>query len=217
MGADPHHSPRVAGGSLVLSAVLFFATRVLEWAMGPPPEGAAILEWLREHRALLAWANELFFFAAMLLLPGLLALYDRLAKNHRAHAFIGSGLFATTIPVMAMLAIVHGRLMYPMFGLQAHTPEIAELIVATYFGGLHAVALIHAAATVVVSLAIRHEDNGRRVAVAGFVAALFDVAGAYPDQVGPAGVLLASGVFSAWLIALGLHLSPFHQLARLRR
>jgi hypothetical protein len=184
---------RSSGATFVLSGALFFTKGVLELTMGPPPDGAALLDWVRTHQVPLAWTNEVFFFAALLLLPGLWALAERLATDHRAHAVLGVGLFATTIPMMAVLAIVHGRLMYPMFGLQVRTPEVAEFIIATYFGGLHAVALLRAVATVVVCLALRHQA----------------------DRVGPTAVMLVSGVSSAWLIALGWWLArPVHQAAR---
>jgi hypothetical protein len=200
---------RALGGiAFIASGLFFFAKTLLEsWCGEPPSGGVEILAWVQSNELALSLTNEVLFFAAMSMIPALVALYDHLASTHRAHAVAGVGIMATTIPVVAVLVIVHGRLVYPVFGIRVHTPDIAELVIATYIGGLHAVSLMHAAGTVAVSLAMRHVVGGRALASLGFVAAAFDVVAAYPDAVGPIPVLVASGFFTTWFIAVGLRLS----------
>jgi hypothetical protein len=207
MAHQPSRLYELGGLSLVVSGALFFSRSLLEARLGfPPSSGTEIIEWARSQKLLLSLVNEVFLFAVVFMIPGVVALSESLFRTHRGHAAIGGGVLATTIPVMVVLGIVHGRLMYPMFGIQAHAPEIAEFIVATYHGGLHAVALMHAVATVALSLALGQAADGRRVARLGWASAALDVAGAYPDAVGPTVVLVASGFLSAWFVAVGLRL-----------
>ncbi len=41
--------------------------------------------------------------------------------------------------MIALSLIVHGRLVYPQFGMHVTSPDVASLIVAIYYGGMHAV------------------------------------------------------------------------------
>ncbi len=51
------------------------------------------------------------------------------------------------IPVIAMLHVVHGRLVYPVYGIRVSSPAVAENIVAVFYGGMHAVGLTLGIAT----------------------------------------------------------------------
>src|SRR5438876_609622 len=127
--------------SFIGSGSLFLIKSVLEWMIGPPPSnGLEILLWSASAQFLLATTSEVFFFAVMFLVPAVIALYASLAPTHRVHAIVGCGILGVTIPVLSVLAIVHGRLMYPVYDIQAHTADIAEFVVAVYYGGLHSVA-----------------------------------------------------------------------------
>lgn len=205
---------KLGGISFIASGSLFLAKSILEWMMGPPPStGAAILDWSASHFAFLATTSEIFFFALAFLVPAVVALYGNLDRTHRSHAATGCGMMAVTIPVLAMLAIVHGRLMYPVFHVKAHTPEVAELVVALYFGGLHAAAILFAIATFVLSLAMRREAGGRGIAYLGFATAAFDVIGAYPDAIGPILTFVCGVFFAAWFVAVGFRLYRIPNLA----
>jgi hypothetical protein len=87
-------------------------------------------------------------------------------------------------------------------------------VVAVFFGGMHAVALLFAVATVVLSLAMKHEAYPRPVPYLGFATAAFDVVGAYPDAVGPIVSAICGAFFAAWLVALGLALRAGGELER---
>jgi hypothetical protein len=100
-------------------------------------------------------ASEVLFFAAMFLVPAVIALYYSLAATDRIKAMLGCGIIAVVIPIIDVLLIVHGRLIYPVFGIRVNTPAIAEFVVAVYYGGLHAIGLLLGIATIVLSLAMK--------------------------------------------------------------
>lgn len=72
-------------------------------------------------------------------------------------------MLALTIPLLAALVIVHGRLVCPVVGLSIRNPDVAELVVALYQGGMHAVLLLFTLATVALSVAILRAWFGRPV------------------------------------------------------
>jgi len=94
-------------------------------------------------------------------------------------------MIAVAIPIITVLAIVHGRLSYPVYNIHINTPAIAELVVAVYYGGLHAIGLILGIATIVLSLTMKREVYGRNIAYLGFATGVFDIIGAYPGTIGP--------------------------------
>jgi hypothetical protein len=198
---------KLGGISFMASGSLFLGKTVLELMTGSPPSsGAEILAWTASRELLLAITNEVFFFAVMFLVPAVIALHGSLARTHRSHAAIGCGIMAVTIPGLYVLAIVHGRLVFPVFHIRVHTPEVAELVVAIYYGGLHAVAILLAVATFALSLAMRRGAYGSTIAYLGFATAAFDVMGAYPDVMGPILGLVSGIFFAAWFVAVGFRL-----------
>src|SRR5512141_1095122 len=75
--------------SFIGSGSLFLIKSVLEWWIGPPPSnGLEILLWSASAQLLLAMTNEVFFFAVMLLVPAVIALYASIAPTHRVHAIV---------------------------------------------------------------------------------------------------------------------------------
>ncbi len=195
---------RLGGISLIASGLLFVARYVLDLMAGPPPSsGVAILAWAEAGRLPLIFANEALFVAGILLIPAVVALYLRLAAVDRAKAALGCGVMAAAIPVLLVLDIVHGRLIYPVYGLRIATPAEAELVVGQFYGGLHAVLIMMAVATIAVSLALRRGLHGRRIASLGFLTGLFDVIGSYPWAIGPALMLASQALFATWFVAVG--------------
>ena len=198
---------KVGGAAFIISGVLFLAIGGLELMAGPPPSsGAEILAWVQSGKLALSFVNEVLFFSTMALVPAVIALYYSLAGTDRVKAATGSGIIAVVIPVIAMLLIVHGRLVYPMYGIRVSSPAVAENIVAVFYGGMHAVDLMMAVATFVLSLAMRSGFYGKRIAYLGFVTAGFDIIGGYPDAIGPALTLLCQACFAAWFVAVGAKL-----------
>lgn len=202
---------KLGGVSFVLSGALLLAKNVLELLAGlPPPGGPELVTWVVSRRALFAGAVEVFFFAAVLLIPATAALYESLAASHRRSAVVGCGIIAATIPVLFVLIIVEGRLAFPVFHIELRGQEATELVVSLYYGGLHAVALLFVVPTVVLSFAMRDRPHGRWIVVVGIAAAVFDVVGSYPWVIGLVLWLLSDILFSAWFVCVGLSLHRAH-------
>lgn len=196
---------RLGGVSFVASGALFLAKNILEILTGlPPPGGPDLVTWVVSRRAFFGSTVEVFFFAVVFLIPATAALYESLAVSHRLSAVVGCGIMATTIPVLSILVIVQGRLVFPVFHIEMRSPEVVGLLVSLYHGGLHAVALLFALATVVLSLAMRRRACGPGLVALGIATAAFDVLGAYPWAVGSVLWLLSDVLFSAWFVLVGL-------------
>ena len=198
---------RIGGAAFVVSGLLFVSRAALEFAAGEPPSnGAEILAWIASHSLAISLISETLFFATVLLVPAVIALYHSLAAVDPVKAAIGCGIIAVVIPLLAVLLIVHGRLVYPVYGLRAGTPDQAALVVAVFYGGMHAVDLLMAVATIILSLAMRGGAYGKPLAYLGFATALFDIIGSYPFAIGPLPTLVCRLFFAAWFIAVGWRL-----------
>jgi hypothetical protein len=198
---------KLGGAAFVVSGLLFLSRAMLDLAAGAPPSnGAAILAWIASNPLIHDLQGEILFFAAGFLVPAVAALYRSLADAERAKAVLGCGLMAVAVPVLMVLLVVHGRLVYPVYGIRVGTPDLAAFVVAVFYGGLHAVGLLMGIATFVLSLAMRGGGYGRPVVYLGFATALFDVVGSYPDAIGPVLTLVAQLFFATWFVAVGLQL-----------
>ncbi|HET9359902.1 MAG TPA: hypothetical protein VFO58_09135 [Vicinamibacterales bacterium] len=199
---------RFGGGALVASGVLFAVVAYLEFETGPPPSnGAEILLWRDSQALVLDFVSESLFFATVLLVPGTIALYQSLVDVDRTKAAAGCGIIAATIPVMAVMLIIHGRLVYPIHGMRVDTPETAAFVIMVFYGGLHAVYLLLAVATIVLSLAMKRSAYATWVAYLGFATAALDIIGSYPWAIGPVLTLVCELSFGGWFVAVGSQLS----------
>lgn len=206
----PHELKRpdtFGGGALMASGVLFVILAFLDFRAGPPPStGAEILLWRDSQTLVLDWVSELFFFATVLLVPGTIALFQSLVDVDRTKAATGCGIIAVTIPVMAVMLIVHGRLVYPIYGMRVETPEAAALVVTVFYGALHAIYLLLAVATIVLSLAMKRGAYAKWIAYFGFATAALDIVASYPWAIGPALTLACELSFGGWFVAVGSQL-----------
>ena len=197
---------KLGGVGFVASGLLFLLREILDLMAGrPPSSGQEILAWVGAGKLFLSLGNEVLFFAGLALVPAVIALYLSLADVDRAKAATGCGIMAVVIPVLAVLGIVHGRLVYPVYGIHIG-PAVAEYIIGAFYGGLHAVRLLLAIATVVLSLAMRRGVYGAPIAFLGFTAAASDLIGAYGYALGPIPALITQVVSAAWFVAVGLRL-----------
>lgn len=195
---------KFGGISFIISGILFLVKYLLDLMAGPPPStGAEILAWTASNKLPLALTNEVLFFAAVFLIPGVIALYYSLSSSDRTKAVLGCGIIAMVIPVIFMVLIVHGRLMFPVYDIIVNTPAIAELVVAVYYGGLHAISELLGFATIVLSLAMRRGVYGRNIAYLGIATGVFDIIGAYPYLIGPILIMVSQILFAAWFLAVG--------------
>jgi hypothetical protein len=201
---SPH---RFGGGALVASGVLFAVLAFLDFLTGPPPSnGTEILQWRDSQALVLDFVSESFFFATVLLIPGTIALYQSLVDIDRTKAAAGCGIIAATIPVMAVMLVVHGRLVYPIYGMRVDTPESAALVVMVFYGGLHAIYLLLAVATTVLSLAMKRGAYANWIANLGFATAALDIIGSYPWAIGPVLTLVCELSLAGWFVAVGSQL-----------
>jgi hypothetical protein len=208
--AMPHERLRAdkfGGGALVASGILFVVLALLDFRAGPPPSnGAEILLWRDSQELVLDFVSEIFFFATVLLVPGTIALYHSLVNVDRTKAATGCGIIAVSIPVMLAILIVHGRLVYPIYGRRVDTPEAAALVIMVYYGGLHAIYLLLAVATIVLSLAMKRGAYANWIAYLGFATAALDIVGSYPWAIGPILALICELSFAGWFLAVGSRL-----------
>lgn len=205
MPSEPGRLFRFGGAAFIASGVLFLIHALLNFSTGSPPStGEEILAWVAANKLALSLISEVLFFASVSLVPAVAALYVSLSGLARRGLVVtGCGVLAVVVPIISVLLIVHGRLVYPVFGLRITDPAVAELVVALFFGGMHAVDLLMAGATLSLSLAMRRSAFGTVTATLGFAAAAGDVAASYAYLLTPA-VLVACRLPSiAWLIALG--------------
>jgi hypothetical protein len=207
MPHEPTRPYEFGGGALVAGGILFVVLAFLDFRAGPPPSnGADILLWRDSQALVLDFVSEFLFFATVLLVPGTIALYQSLVEVDRIKAATGCGIIAVTIPVMAVMLIVHGRLVYPIYGMRVDTPEAAALVVMIFYGGLHAVYLLLAVATIVLSLAMKRGAYAKWIAYVGFATAALDIIGSYPWAVGPVLTLVCELSFAGWFVAVGSQL-----------
>jgi hypothetical protein len=139
----------------------------------------------------------------MALIPSVIALYQSLVGTDRVKAATGCGIIASMIPVIVVLLIVHGRLVYPVYGIIIDTPAIAEFAVAVFYGGFHAINLMLGIATFVLSLAMMRGVYGKSVAYLGIATGVLDIVGSYPYAIGPILTLVCQVFFAAWFVAVG--------------
>ena len=195
------------GGALVASGIVFVVLALLDLRAGPPPSnGADILLWRDSQALVLDFVSELLFIATVLLIPGTIALFEDLVRVDRTKATSGCGIIAATIPAMFVMLIVHGRLVYPIHGMRVDTPEAAALVIMVFYGGLHAIYLLMAVATIVLSLAMKHGAYAKWIAYLGFATAALDIVGSYPWAIGPALTFVCELSFAGWFVAAGSQL-----------
>jgi hypothetical protein len=201
---------RFGGIALVLAGAMFLTTSFLESIAGDPPStGPDIQAWRSSHELTLAWAVETFFAATVLMVPAVIALYRSLKGPDRPWVDFGCGILAAVIPVNVVLLVVHGRLVFPVFGIGLDDPAAAALVVSLYSGGTHAVSLLLAGAAVMLGLAMRRGVFGPGVGTVGVIAGLAQIVVAYPWLVSPAIVLICQALLAAWLILCGLRLAGY--------
>ncbi len=91
-------------------------------------------------------------------------------------------------------------------GMRVDTPEAAALVVMIFYGGLHAIYLLLAVATIVLSLAIKRGAYAKWIAHFGLATAALDIIGSYPWAIGPVLTLVCELSFAGWFVAVGSQL-----------
>jgi hypothetical protein len=195
---------KFGGITIIISGLLFLAQYLFLLPIpGPPPGDMELMAWLQDWRFHFSMADELMVFAALSLLPPIVALYRILVKTDKIKAMLGCGLLAATVPVYLFLVIILGRLVYPVYDIEL-SPDAYRLVLTLYYGGQHLAALIWGAAVIVLCFVIRRSTMGKAVAYLGFAAGVLSLIGSYPWLIGNV-MLFVTQLFSmVWLILLGI-------------
>lgn len=197
---------RFSGVAFLVSAVLFAAQVGFSLPLlKPPVVDAEWMPWLQEWRFSISMADELLFFAPLSLIPGIVGLYRVLRKEDPNKAVLGCGIWAVSIPVYLVIAILLGRLVYPVYGIELSL-ESYKLLFSLYSGGMHLIALLLGAAAIVLGFAIRKSQLGPSVAYLGWLTGMLAVVGSYPWLIGSGATVAVQLLFSAWLARLGIRL-----------
>ncbi len=199
-------SIKFGGITLILSGFLFFIQSLyLLPIAAPPANNSDFMLWLDKWKINLSMADELIFFATILLIPSIVALYQILIKLEKIKTFFGCGLLFVYIPVNLVVAIILGRMVYPVYQME-YSPEIYKLVLSMYYGGLHMAALILSIATILLSFVIRKCSIGKFVAYLGFATGIMDLLGAFPWFLTNELVFLTQLFLVAWFVVLGLQM-----------
>ena len=192
----------IAAGAALLARALF------DFSAGEPPAlGVDVLTWISSNKPALALSDELLVIASVLLIPGLAALYQSLRTSSPRAAAAGCGTLAAAVPLMMMVSIFGGRLVFPVYDMGLTSPDSAQLSAALYYGGDHAIMLIVGVATILISVAMRGGQYPTALIYLGLVTALAEFASAYPWLIGLFATLATKALFGLWLLAVGLQLT----------
>ena len=199
---------RIEGIALAASGALFLAKAYFDLKVGEPPAGdREIVAWASAEKFSISMTNEILVIGSLLLVPGLIGLYSSLVRFERRMTAIGCGIVAVLIPVIVALACVHGRLVYPVYGIELNEPSVIKLVVSVYYGGQHAALLLFGVATILLSLAMRNTPYGKAVVYLGLTTGVVDLIGSYPWVIGPALTFVSELLFALWFVAAGARLA----------
>jgi hypothetical protein len=194
---------RFGGLTSILAGVLFFVANLIMLSLPTLPSAETdFLKWISENRTSLAIHNETLFFAAISLIPSLFVLYKLLRNHNTISSVMGLGLMALVIPVLAVLDIVEGRLVYPVYDIGLSLDAL-KLVLSVYYGGMHAVSLILGASILFISFVLRDTIFPKYHWYLGLITGVFQFLGAYPWRIGFVFNLIAIFTFSLWLVLNG--------------
>jgi hypothetical protein len=113
-----------------------------------------------------------------------------------------------------VLGTIHGRLMYPVYGINLDDPATVALVVSLFYGGAHMVSLLLGVALIILGLVMRRGSYGGAVGVLGLTAGVFQIVGSYPWLTGPIFTGITQTLLAAWLILTGSKLAWFPHTVR---
>jgi hypothetical protein len=199
----------IEGFALATSGVLFFTKALFDLKIGKPPaNGIDLLAWKSAQRFPLAMVNEVSFIATVFLALGLVGLFASLDRADHHLAQWGCGILAVNLPVMMVLTIIQGRLVYSVYSIATvQDSTTLQFLVSLYYGGQHAVLLMLGIATILVALAMRATPYGNALVWTGVITGIVDLVGSYPWLLGVPLNFACEIVFASWFIAIGIKLT----------
>lgn len=195
---------RFGGLAFIITGILFFGRYLFLFPIPDMPVlDVDLLKWLDDWKFNIAMSNELLLFAAISLIPAVFVLFKILHEFDNIKAIVGCGIFATAIPLFFVLAIVQGRLVYPVYDIML-TADIQKLVLSVYHGGMHAILILAGVATIITSLGMKNTAFGRPIMYLGFVVGIFDFLNAYPWMFGSVIIFISEFLFALWFVLIGL-------------
>ncbi len=197
---------KLGGITLILFGVLVFIEALFLLPIATPPvNNTDFMLWLDKWIINLSMVDELIFFATILLIPSIVGLYQILVKIEKIKTIFGCGLLFVYIPVNLVVAIILGRLVYPVYGIEA-SPEIYKFVLSMYYGGMHMAALILCTAIILLSFVIRKSSIGKGVAYLGYASGIMNLLGAFPWLLTNEIVFLIQLLCTTWFVVLGIQM-----------
>jgi len=192
--------------TFILAGVLFFIANLITISLPNPPSAETdFIKWLSENRIYLSIQNEILFFATISLIPSSFVLYKLLKKTTSRSSLLGLGLMLMAIPVLAMLDIVAGRLVYPVYDINLSF-DILKLVLSIYHGGMHAVSIIFGMSIFLISFATRDTIFPKYHWYVGLITGVMQIIGSYPWLTGFFFNLIVIFFFSFWLVLNGINI-----------
>jgi hypothetical protein len=166
--------------SFIFAGALFFAANLLTITLPKPPTAEIeFIAWLSEHKFQIAMHDEILFFAAISLIPAAMVLYKLFRNQQTFGSALGLGLMVMAIPVLAVLDIIEGRLVYPVYDIPLSFDAL-KLVFSILHGGLHAVSLIFGASIILLSYAMRAVLFTKAYWYFGLITGVLQIIGSYP-------------------------------------
>jgi hypothetical protein len=195
---------KFGGGTFIAAGILLLAANLLVDSLPAPPiRPGDFLQWITANELRIAFANELLIFATVLLVPSFVVLGRLLGTRRNVSAFAGLSVVALALPLLAVLVIVQGRLVYPVAGLDLSVDSL-KLTFSLFYGGLHTVLLMFGAALLLLGFALRGTGFNKSIVPISYVAGLLQIAGAFPWLTPVALNVSVSLSLSLWMVLIGI-------------
>jgi len=206
MRTSEKQSLRFGGLAFISAGVLFLVGNLLIATLPSPPSiEAQFYRWLSESKTYIAIQNEILFFATVSMIPSVYVLYRLLKNQISISSVFGLGLMVMVIPVLVVLDIVEGRMVYPVYSIRISF-DLLKLVLSIYHGGMHMVSLLFAGAIFFTSYAMRGKFFPQSHWYLGLITSAAQIVGSFPWWVGLSVNVLAILLFSAWFILTGVNI-----------
>src|SRR5215469_12926040 len=97
---------KFGGGTFIIAGILLLAANLFLVVVPPPPTTqAGFVQWLTANKFPMFMANEVLFFATILLVPSFIALGKLLEMGSKVSTFAGMSIVALALPLLTMLIV----------------------------------------------------------------------------------------------------------------
>ncbi len=197
------------GGILIfISSFLLLVKDIAEFIIGSPPtNGTSILNWINTNKIFFIIINETFFIAVFLFIPSFIIIYYKLEQFDKILSIIGVTIMLLVVPIIAILNIVQGRLIYPVFNITVSSPDLVEYIIAIYYGGLHACYLMMGISVLLLTVVSKKAKLYKSIFYVGILnASALIVIMAYEWLYPTIIIFFAQLLFIIWFLIIGINI-----------